>query len=53
MQILIENNEETNVILTHSNFKNMNKGLIAQVILELEILKQQLLRLYVGEEDEN
>ena len=44
MKIAIKNDEEN--ILVVRDFDNMNCGLIAQTILELEILKKELLNMY-------
>ncbi len=50
MKIVIADREDN--IVVAKDFENMNAGLIAQTIVELEILKGMLLELYVGEEDE-
>lgn len=45
MKILIQNNNE--IIVVSKDFDNMEYGLIAQTITELEILKQELIKEYL------
>jgi len=44
MKILITNDEEN--ICVAKDFSNMNTGLMGQLLMELELIKQEVLEMY-------
>ena len=49
MKILITNNEENIGVI--KDLENMTTGLMGQVIMELELIKQEILEVYGREEN--